>query len=76
MSSPTSNGRPGPMPACSVGGCVDLAEVRVSLAYAETVFLCARHGAPLRAVVLEVLSYRPHPGNRPRGIPNGPSHTT
>ena len=53
MSSPTSR-----MPACSVAGCVDTAEVRVQILYGDTVHLCARHGRPLRAVALEVLADR------------------
>jgi hypothetical protein len=43
------------MPACSVPGCVDPAEVRVSMAYGSTVYLCARHGREVRRVILEIV---------------------
>ena len=43
------------MPACSVASCVDTAEVRVSMAYAETVYFCTDHGKYVRAVVREIL---------------------
>jgi hypothetical protein len=46
-------------PACSVAGCVDTAEVRVSMAYAETTYLCATHGHRVRSAILETLGRVP-----------------
>ena len=70
MSSRTS-----PLPACSVGGCVETADVRVSMVHAPNLYLCARHGRPLRAVALEVLADRTY--TRRLGVDsNGSPHTT
>ena len=72
MSSRTDSPR---LPACSVSGCVDTADVRVSMLMGDTLYLCARHGRPLRAAALEVLADRAYTTRRLGGS-NGSSLTT